>query len=211
MSFPVGALQGWDEAAGRNSSGGSGYGHLVTSYSHPGTFLTDHVFLVPLDHGRPDGDQIEVYAREVAAVGKADADLPWLLFLQGGPGVAAQRPVGREAWLDRALDDYRVLLLDQRGTGSHQLHYLLESAFTAGELSDAFRYEVQTKLGFAAAPLYVLLHEACYAQGAATGWSAQRIREEAQPHTTPRRFVLYIPVFRAVILPPRGNSGSRGR
>jgi pimeloyl-ACP methyl ester carboxylesterase len=27
------------------------------------------------------------------------------------------RPVGRDSWLDRALDDYRVLLLDQRGTG----------------------------------------------------------------------------------------------
>ena len=39
------------------------------------------------------------------------------MFLQGGPGFAAQRPVGRSTWLDRALDDYRVLLLDQRGTG----------------------------------------------------------------------------------------------
>ena len=44
-------------------------------------------------------------------------DRPWLLFLQGGPGFGAMRPAGREAWLDRALDDYRVLLLDQRGTG----------------------------------------------------------------------------------------------
>ena len=26
-------------------------------------------------------------------------------------------PEGRESWLDRALHDYRVLLLDQRGTG----------------------------------------------------------------------------------------------
>jgi pimeloyl-ACP methyl ester carboxylesterase len=43
--------------------------------------------------------------------------LPWLLFLQGGPGFGAQRPTGRESWLDRALNDYRVLLLDQRGTG----------------------------------------------------------------------------------------------
>ena len=43
-------------------------------------------------------------------------DLPWLLFLQGGPGFGAGRPVGRDTWLDRALRDYRVLLLDQRGT-----------------------------------------------------------------------------------------------
>ena len=87
------------------------------TYRQPGTVLTDRIFAVPLDHGRPDGPQIEVFAREVAAAGKADADLPWLLFLQGGPGFGAQRPQGREGWLNRALEDYRVLLLDQRGTG----------------------------------------------------------------------------------------------
>jgi pimeloyl-ACP methyl ester carboxylesterase len=89
----------------------------VISFRQPGTVLTDRVFGVPLDHTRGDGEQIEVFAREVVAVDKVDADLPWLLFLQGGPGFGAQRPAGREAWLDRALNDYRVLLLDQRGTG----------------------------------------------------------------------------------------------
>ena len=89
----------------------------MSSYRHPGTVLTDHTFLVPLDHADPDGERIEVFAREVVAAGRDGDDLPWLLFLQGGPGFAAQRPVGRQAWLDRALDDYRVLLLDQRGTG----------------------------------------------------------------------------------------------
>ena len=89
----------------------------MSSYRHPGTVLTDHAFLVPLDHADPDGERIEVFAREVVAAGRDGDDLPWLLFLQGGPGFAAQRPVGRQAWLDRALDDYRVLLLDQRGTG----------------------------------------------------------------------------------------------
>jgi len=89
----------------------------VIVFRHPGTVLTDRFFAVPLDHQRPDGEQIEVFAREVVAADKADADLPWLLFLQGGPGFAAQRPEGRESWLNRALEDYRVLLLDQRGTG----------------------------------------------------------------------------------------------
>ncbi|HTR93411.1 MAG TPA: alpha/beta fold hydrolase [Trebonia sp.] len=91
----------------------------MRTYRQPGTVLTDHHFSVPLDHGRPGGEQIEVFAREVVAAGKADhADtLPWLVFLQGGPGFAAQRPVGKSTWLARALDDYRVLLLDQRGTG----------------------------------------------------------------------------------------------
>jgi pimeloyl-ACP methyl ester carboxylesterase len=96
----------------------------MTSFRHPGTVLTDHVFTVPLDHGDPAGPRIEVFAREVTsapgrrgAAGRSGADLPWLLFLQGGPGAASPRPVGRWSWLDRALKDYRVLLLDQRGTG----------------------------------------------------------------------------------------------
>jgi len=86
----------------------------MSTYRHPGTVLTDHTFLVPLDHSRPGGERIEVFAREIVASGKADANLPWLLFLQGGPGLSAQRPVGRQAWLDRALRDHRVLLLDQQ-------------------------------------------------------------------------------------------------
>jgi pimeloyl-ACP methyl ester carboxylesterase len=302
----------------------------MTSFRQPGTVLTDHVFAVPLDHSQPDGEQIEIFAREVVGADKAGTDLPWLLFLQGGPGSGAQRPAGREAWLDRALRQYRVLLLDQRGTGrsspanrrtlarlgtaqaqagylthfradsivldaelirrqltdepwavlgqsfggfclvsylsfapygireafitgglpgltatadelyrrtyrtvigknaahyqrypgdveqaqlvaeylgehdvrlpdgaplsveafqsagamlgqsngSHSLHYLLEDPFAGDELSDAFRYAVMTELTFSAAPLYALLHEPCYAQGAATRWSAQRVRAE---------------------------------
>jgi pimeloyl-ACP methyl ester carboxylesterase len=75
--------------------------------------LTDHTFDLPLDHDRPDGERITVYAREVTA----EETLPWLLFLGGGPGFAAPRPLGDEGWLLRALKDYRVLLLDQRGTG----------------------------------------------------------------------------------------------
>jgi pimeloyl-ACP methyl ester carboxylesterase len=63
-------------------------------------------------------------------------------------------------------------------TGSHQLHYLLENAFTAGELNDMFLYGAQRELTYAVNPLYAVLHEACYAQGSATRWSAQRVRAE---------------------------------
>jgi pimeloyl-ACP methyl ester carboxylesterase len=306
----------------------------MSTYRQPGTIVTDRMFAVPLDHGRPDGEQIEVFARQVVATGKADANLPWLVFLQGGPGNAAQRPVGRESWLHRALDDYQVLLLDQRGagrstpanrqtlarfgsaraqadylthfradsivldaelirrdvtggapwtvlgqsyggfcavtylsfaphgireaiitgglpglaataddvyrrtypqvmnknsqfyerypqdvdnvrriaaylaehevrlpggqwftvaalqslggtlgsgSGGHTLHYLLENAFTpdGDELADAFGYQVaQSLFPFVASPLYALLHEACYAQGTATRWAAQRVLAE---------------------------------
>jgi pimeloyl-ACP methyl ester carboxylesterase len=305
----------------------------VTSFRHPGTVLTDHTFTVPLDYTRPDGEQIEIFAREVVGADKTGqaADLPWLLFLQGGPGNRSPRPVGRETWLDRALQEFRVLLLDQRGTGrstpasrltlaklagpqaqadylalfradnivrdaerirrqltggapwsvlgqsfggfctvtylslapegikeafitgglpgldvtaddvyrvayprvaakvsghyenypddvsrardiarylarhevrlpagmpltvenfqslgrvlgmstgSPELHYLMEDAFSAGELTDEFLYQAEQHLTFALSPLYAVLHEACYAQGEATGWSAQRVRAE---------------------------------
>jgi pimeloyl-ACP methyl ester carboxylesterase len=89
----------------------------MISYRQPGTIVTDHTFSVPLDHSRPDGEHIDVFAREVVAVDKAGSSLPWLLYLQGGPGFGGPRPSGRDSWLNRALDDYRVLLLDQRGTG----------------------------------------------------------------------------------------------
>jgi pimeloyl-ACP methyl ester carboxylesterase len=83
----------------------------------PGLVLTDHRFAVPLDHARPEGEHLTVFAREVVGAEHVDADLPWLLFLQGGPGMPAPRPDGRSGWLARAVRDFRVLLLDQRGTG----------------------------------------------------------------------------------------------
>jgi pimeloyl-ACP methyl ester carboxylesterase len=300
-------------------------------YRQAGTIVTEHTFAVPLDHGQPGGEQIEVFAREVTAADPAAAGRPWLLFLQGGPGFGALRPSGRESWLDRALDGFRVLLLDQRGTGrstpasrhtlarlvtpqaqadylahfradsivadaelirrqlagdepwsvlgqsfggfctvsylslapggireafitgglpglaataddvyratypivaernrwhyerypqdadrarvlarylaSHQvimpdggqltvpafqslgrmlgsstgsdtLHYLLEDAFHGDVLADSFLARAAAELSFAGAPLYALLHEACYAQGAATRWAADRIQAE---------------------------------
>ena len=71
---------------------------------------------MPLDHARPDGPQITVFTREVAA--PDGADRPYLVFLQGGPGFEAARPTSPPTgWMKRAIADYRVLLLDQRGTG----------------------------------------------------------------------------------------------
>lgn len=90
---------------------------MTVSYRQPGVVLTDRRFTVPLDHDAPSGETIELYAREAVAADKADRDLPWLIYLQGGPGFGANRFIGQQAWLGRALKEYRVLLLDQRGTG----------------------------------------------------------------------------------------------
>ncbi|MGW4031738.1 alpha/beta fold hydrolase [Streptomyces sp. NPDC004838] len=89
----------------------------MTHYRQPGLVLTDRRFTVPLDHANPGGEQLELYGREIVAGARAGDDLPWLLYLEGGPGFGARRFAGPEAWLGRAVQEYRVLLLDQRGTG----------------------------------------------------------------------------------------------
>lgn len=93
--------------------------HLgATTVRAPGLILVEHEFSVPLDHSHPDGDTITVFAREVAD--PEGRDRPFLVYLQGGPGHEAPRPTRlptSPVWLDRALQDYRVLMVDQRGTG----------------------------------------------------------------------------------------------
>ena len=83
----------------------------------PGLVLTDHVFSVPLDHAHPTGRTIEVFGREVVAPAKEGEKLPWLIFFQGGPGFGSPRPGESSGWIKRAIQDYCVLLLDDRGTG----------------------------------------------------------------------------------------------
>jgi pimeloyl-ACP methyl ester carboxylesterase len=85
-------------------------GHRLDEFT-----LVDHHFDVPLDHAEPGGERIAVYAREVAA--RDGGERPWLVFLQGGPGGEGPRPLEITGWLERATAEFRVLLLDQRGTG----------------------------------------------------------------------------------------------
>jgi pimeloyl-ACP methyl ester carboxylesterase len=83
-----------------------------------GLVLVEHELEVPLDHAAPDGERITIFAREVSD--PDGRERPFLVFLQGGPGFEAPRPTRHPSspgWLDRALRDFRVLMLDQRGTG----------------------------------------------------------------------------------------------
>jgi pimeloyl-ACP methyl ester carboxylesterase len=87
------------------------------TYRVPGAIFTEREHSVPLDHARSDGPHITVFTREVAAPSDG-SQRPYLLFLQGGPGFEATRPTSPPTgWMKRAIEDYRVLLLDQRGTG----------------------------------------------------------------------------------------------
>ena len=80
--------------------------------------IHDHTLTVPLVWSDPDDSRtIDVHAAVVEREG--GENLPFLVFLQGGPGHEASRPFhspAAPAWLDAALEEYRVVLLDQRGT-----------------------------------------------------------------------------------------------
>jgi pimeloyl-ACP methyl ester carboxylesterase len=89
---------------------------VARPYRIPGLVLTDHEFSIPLDHAQPDGDRITVFAREVAD--PDGLDRPFLVYFQGGPGHEGPRPTRVPGGLWReALSDFRLLMLDQRGTG----------------------------------------------------------------------------------------------
>ncbi|WAL41353.1 alpha/beta fold hydrolase [Brevibacterium sp. BRM-1] len=87
----------------------------TAAYRLPALAVEEHAITVPLDHFGDEPGELEVFARIVGTPGEAK---PYLLYLQGGPGSEAFRPTAAHpAWLPRALRDYRVIMLDQRGTG----------------------------------------------------------------------------------------------
>ncbi|AZA11914.1 alpha/beta fold hydrolase [Corynebacterium gerontici] len=88
---------------------------LLTSTSkHFGLTIKEHRLPVPWDHEQP-GETFELFARELVPTG--GEDLPVLVYLQGGPGFPSPRPLGDNGLIGEALKHFRVLLLDQRGTG----------------------------------------------------------------------------------------------
>jgi pimeloyl-ACP methyl ester carboxylesterase len=88
----------------------------TTTENLSGLTLTGLTVDAPLDHANPAAGTIEVFARIVT--GDGGAGKPYLVFLQGGPGHEAGRPSPTSPpWLGRALADFQVVLLDQRGTG----------------------------------------------------------------------------------------------
>lgn len=89
-------------------------------YTVRGMNVTDHRFTVPLDHAAPDGESITVFAREYSDAALPAArvrELPWLLYLQGGPGGKGSRLLQFGGWTKAASKHFRILMLDQRGTG----------------------------------------------------------------------------------------------
>lgn len=111
-------------------------------FSVPELRLRDHRFIVPLDYSfnSKTYPKITVFAREIVAgnlkfgafwfrslsvitkvnicvlvfvVGKEEQAMPYLLYLQGGPGFEGPRPSEASGWIQRACEEFRVILLDQ--------------------------------------------------------------------------------------------------
>ncbi|TCD53536.1 alpha/beta fold hydrolase [Alloscardovia theropitheci] len=102
----------------------------ISRYYVPGLNVEDHVINVPLhwqwEEGaaQPDsssftGEHIQLFYRVVTAANNVHRQLPLLLFLQGGPGGMGPRPMSADSipWLAEAVQHFRVVLFDQRGTG----------------------------------------------------------------------------------------------
>ena len=113
----------------------------------PGLQLRELFFEVPLAYsGGPRGrngeeEKIIIFAREVLSSRRPSDHLPYLLYLQGGPGFESPRPLDSGGWLEKACESFRVILLDQRGTGrSTPITSTSLRAFGAAENTEYLSY-----------------------------------------------------------------------
>ncbi|GLY02783.1 MULTISPECIES: alpha/beta fold hydrolase [Actinoplanes] len=90
---------------------------MTVEYPIPGAWVREFTVPVPLDWDDETAGTIEVFVRELSDPDRRHDDLPLLTYLQGGPGGANPRPLAVDGWLGEALPDYRVVMVDQRGTG----------------------------------------------------------------------------------------------
>ncbi len=92
---------------------------LTGSQPCPEPGFTCSTLAVPLDHSGGTDGQLSL---QVLTADNADARQGVLLFLTGGPGQPGAPSVARvRAALEPVLDDYRLVMLDQRGTGANAL------------------------------------------------------------------------------------------
>ncbi|RSX55822.1 proline iminopeptidase [Bifidobacterium dolichotidis] len=101
--------------------------HRTTTagYWVPGLHIEESSIKVPLNWAgntpgqNVEGRTIDLFYRVVDAPEHVGANLPFLMFLQGGPGGASPRPMSptSDGWIAEAVKHFHVILPDQRGTG----------------------------------------------------------------------------------------------
>lgn len=116
------------------------------SYQIPGHTTYEYRLEVPLRYQRGDGlygklttaaapaippversETITIFAREIVRAGNETA--PRVVYFQGGPGSPAPRPAPLSGFVGQLAEQFRVVLLDERGTG--QSHALDQHTVTA--------------------------------------------------------------------------------
>ncbi|KOM55281.1 hypothetical protein LR48_Vigan10g117300 [Vigna angularis] len=50
---------------------------------------------------------------EVRDVGKEEQKLPYLLYLQGGPGFECRQPTESSGWVQKVCEEFHLILMDQ--------------------------------------------------------------------------------------------------
>ena len=90
----------------------------VATHRAPHLVFGEHEFDVPLDHASPERGKLTVFAREVVSPEASATSCRGSSSSRAARAASRRgRSARRQAWLARAVEDYRVLLLDQRGTG----------------------------------------------------------------------------------------------
>ncbi|TRM58589.1 Alpha/Beta hydrolase protein [Schizophyllum amplum] len=87
-----------------------------------GVKVVERYFTLPLDYACPEGPKIRVFARNMMSAEKAktaeeQAELPYLVYLQGGPGFECDMGSVSGVAAEIHKHGYQTLWLDQRGTG----------------------------------------------------------------------------------------------
>ena len=90
---------------------------VINQYTYSKMLIKEHNFLVPLDYYNEEDKKISIFVREIVDEEYGNKGLPYLIFFQGGPGYESPRPITNSGWIKKASQKYRILLLDQRGTG----------------------------------------------------------------------------------------------
>jgi pimeloyl-ACP methyl ester carboxylesterase len=103
---------------------------ILSSKAHivPGPLrVVEHFFSVPLDYNEPGGKNITLFGRSVTShsvpIVPAEDDeeggssLPWMVYLEGGPGFGNREPQNHPLTSTALEQGYQVLYLDHRGTG----------------------------------------------------------------------------------------------
>lgn len=85
---------------------------MIFGYQQSDRFMF-HTYESILAQYYSDNAKLTLLNTLIIAAGKEKQSLPYLLFLQGGPGFESPRPTEASGWIKKACEDHHIVLLDQ--------------------------------------------------------------------------------------------------